>query len=331
MKKFLLVVFFLFPLLSYSQQELKTDDKIRIAEGLKMSEFVSDNIWKGWSKTNFTILFLSDSLEYLINHPNPSEDFTQSYFDSYLNTKVYIRKKVFQENSLATFPAVNGINTVVVGTPENTGRSSISWTITLLHEHFHQYQFNLKNYFDKLNNLDLSNGDNSGMWVLNYNFAYEDTSVNRAFNDLKIKLHDAYTESGIKSFKKKTIEYLKAKKDFKNLVSEKDSKYLEFQLWQEGLARYTEYTVLSYLTKNKYKPSDDFTKLKDYEPLEQNYEKRINKLKDELQKVNLAEQKRVCFYSMGAIEGLVLDRYQKSWRNKYTKNMFNTSNLFIFK
>ena len=85
---------------------------------------------------------------------------------------------------------------------------------------------------------------------------------------LKIKLHDAYIESGIKSFKKKTIEYLKAKKDFKNLVSEKDSKYLEFQPWQEGLHVTQNILFFSYLNKkNKYKPSDDFTKLKDYELL----------------------------------------------------------------
>lgn len=331
MKKILLVVFLLLPLFSYSQQEMRMEDKIRIAEALKISEFVSDNIWKDWSKADFTILFLSDSLEYLINHPNPSEDFTQSYFDTYLNKKVYIRKKVFQKNFLATFPAVNGVNTVVVGTPENTGRSSLYWVITLLHEHFHQYQFGQKNYFEKLNNLDLSGGDNSGMWVLSYNFAYEDTTVNKAFNELKLKLLDAFNEEDKKLFRKKTIEYLKAKKEFKNLVSEKDYRYLEFQLWQEGIARYTEYAVLSYMIKNKYVLSEDFMKLKDYEPLEENYDKRIGKLKDEIKKASLSEEKRVCFYSLGAIEGLVLDSYQKHWRNKYTKNMFNTSNLFIFK
>ncbi|MBX7044645.1 MAG: hypothetical protein K1X86_02310 [Ignavibacteria bacterium] len=330
MKKFSLLFLFVifFSLKGFPQTEIRFEDKVRINEAIKISQFVSDNIWKGWSKTDFAILFISDSLEYLINHPKPSEDFTQSYFDSYLGAKIYVRKKIFQSNFLATFPAVNGVNTVVVGTPENTGRKSLTWVITLLHEHFHQYQFGYEKYQKALDKLDLKDGDESGMWILNYKFPYEDTVVNKAFNELKTKLVSAYQSINTKSFRKKTAEYLKSKKDFEKIVSKKDSKYLEFQLWQEGIARCTEYDILAYLVKNDYMLSGDFKSLNDYEPIADNYTKRLKRLDEEINKVTLYENQRDCVYSFGAIEGLILNKYMPNWREKYFKNIFSTTKLF---
>lgn len=332
MKKILLFVFFLYPLFSFSKtnsiNELPAKDRIRINEAVKISRFISDGIWKDWSKDDFVILLVTDSLEYLINHPNPSPDFTESYFDTYLNSKVYIRKKIFQNNFLATFPAVNGVSTIVVGTAENTKKNSLNWITTLLHEHFHQYQTNYEDYYDAVNNLDLKEGDETGMWMLNYKFPYENTDVNEAFNTLKSSLIESYKSAGRKSFKKKVLHYLNSKKTFKKIVSEKDYRYFEFQLWQEGLARYTEYTVLSYLIKNNYEFSDDFKSLSDYESLPDNYNKRIKKLLEETEGVKLAESQRTCFYSIGAMEGLILDKYTPGWRKSYFKNLFNTSKLF---
>jgi hypothetical protein len=334
MKLFLFLVL-LCPLISFSQTELhsqlRREDKTRIGEAIKISQFISNNIWKDWSKTQFALLLVTDSLEYLINHPNPSPDFTESYFDSYLNTKVYIRKKVFQNNFLATFPAVNGVSTIVVGTAENTKRSSLYWMITLLHEHFHQYQTNYKDYYSSVDKLDLKDGDETGMWMLNYKFPYEDSTVNNAFKELKVKLLTAYESMDKKNFKKNVVQYIKSKETFKKIVTEKDSKYFEFQLWQEGIARYTEYQILSYLIKKDYQFSDDFKSLNDYESLNDNYQKRIKRLTEEIEKVNLKDNQRNCFYSMGAIEGHILNKYKTGWRKKYFKNLFNTTSLFTKK
>lgn len=330
MKKFLFLVVFLYPLISFSQSnsEIRREDKIRIGEAMKISNFVSDKIWSNWSKNDFVILLVTDTLEYLINHPYPSADFTESYYDTYLNTKVYTRKKVFQNNFLATFPAVNGVSTIVVGTAENTKKSSLNWVTTLLHEHFHQYQSSYKDYYSGVDKLGLKDGDETGMWMLNYKFPYEDSTVNAAFNDLKSKLSLAFQNTGKKSFRKKVSQYLSSKKRFKKIVSEKDYKYFEFQLWQEGLARYTEYAVLSYLIKNDYQFSEEFKTLSDYESLSDNYQRRLKRLAEEVEKVNLSESQRNSFYSIGAMEGLILDSYKPGWRKAYFKNLFNTTKLF---
>jgi len=328
MKKTLLCFFLLLPILVYSQEELRYADKVRINEAIKISGFVSDNIWKDWSQTPFVILLVTDSTEYLINHPYPSSDFSQSYFDSYLNTNVYSRKRVYPTGFLATFPAVNGVSCVVVGTAENTKKDNIDWVITLLHEHFHQYQNNYPGYLEGVDNLDLKNGDESGMWMLNYNFPYEDTQIISAFEDMKFKLNTAFLKNDEKNFRGKVKQYLKSKNKFKKLLSEKDFRYFDFQLWQEGLARYTEYKVLSYLENNGYKFSDEFTSISDSLNLKKHYQQTMLNLVKEFEDVELNNYKRVSFYSFGAIEGLVLDTYNKKWRNKYFKNMFSTTKLF---
>jgi len=321
MKKLFLFVVLLFPLISFSQSEvqvqLRREDKIRINEALKISQFVSDNIWKEWSKNEFVILLIADS-----------PDFSESYFDTYLNTKVYTRKKVFQNNFLATFPAVNGVSTIVVGTAENTKRSNLYWTLTLLHEHFHQYQTNHKDYYSSVDKLDLKDGDETGMWMLNYKFPYEDSLTNNQFDIMKSNLISAYESIGKKTFKKNVSKYIKSKAAFKKIVTEKDSKYFEFQLWQEGLARYTEYEILSYLIKKGYEPSEDFKSLPDYESLSDNYQKRLERLSEEIERVSLKNNQRNCFYPMGAMEGIILNKYKPGWRKKYFNNLFNTVKFF---
>jgi hypothetical protein len=42
-----------------------------------------------------------------------------------------------------------------------------------MHEHFHQLQDSQPGLFQKIDELGLSHGDSSGMWMLNYPFPYE--------------------------------------------------------------------------------------------------------------------------------------------------------------
>jgi len=39
-----------------------------------------------------------------------------------------------------------------------------------MHEHFHQLQNGQPRYFQAVQDLGLSHGDNTGMWMLNYPF-----------------------------------------------------------------------------------------------------------------------------------------------------------------
>src|SRR5205823_11170202 len=52
--------------------------------------------------------------------------------------------------------------------------------ISMLHEHFHQLQDSQPNSYAETEALNLSHGDQTGMWMLNYAFPYDSPEVKRS-------------------------------------------------------------------------------------------------------------------------------------------------------
>lgn len=316
----LVMIFSSAPSFSQLLPKMRDEDNIRIHEAMTIAEKYGNKLFKDFNKPPFAIILVTDSIEFLLNHSNPSSDFTLLEYDTRLKTNIYYRKSLFSKHFLATFPAVNGISCIVAGTPENTNKSSSDWVITLLHEHFHQFQSFGANYYEDVNKLDLSGGDQTGMWMLNYNFPYTDSVIIKQFEKYSIALDKAIAEKNRKKFKSATSDYFLQRSKLKQLLTEKDYRYFSLQVWQEGLARNTEYEFSKLLLK--YKPTDDFVRLPDYIPFrniaEQLYTTEIALLTN--QKLN--DNKRVSFYSIGFAEGLLLNRLNPGWRKKYMEEKF---------
>ena len=306
--------------------KMRYEDKIRIREAINISKQMGEKIWNGINKVPFVILLVTDSLEFLVNHPYPSDDFKLSEDDKILNTKILYRKRLFPDFYLATFPAVNRVNCIVVGTPEKTNKNSSDWTITLLHEHFHQYQFTSQHYYDKVNALDLSGDDETGMWQLNYAFPYDNSNVIEQFKKYTSALLKVISSIEKKSFKKDFRNYLTQRKRLKNALSPSDYRYFSFQIWQEGIARYTEYKFIKAL--DNYTPTPEMAQIEDFTP--------FNSLKDKfyLSELNsiatskLEKDKRVSFYAIGFAEGILLDKQNPMWQEKYLTDKFYIENYF---
>jgi hypothetical protein len=146
--------------LSQEKPALLEIDRVRLAEAFNVGDKLGDQLWAGWSKAPFAVLLVTHDKEFLIRHPRPSEDFTPLGHDALLKSDVYYRDRKFASNLLATFPAVGGISTIVIGQAENTAaKTSTPWVITLLHEHFHQLQDSQPNFFQETMGLNLSRGD----------------------------------------------------------------------------------------------------------------------------------------------------------------------------
>lgn len=307
---------------SFSQKmpELRHADKIRIREAINISAQFGDKLWKGFTAVPFVIILVTDSTEFLINHPNPTSDFKLLGPDDVLKTAIYYRKTRFNPHFLATFPAVNGVSCIVVGTPENTNKNSTEWIITLLHEHFHQYQNADPRYFQSVNDLDLSGGDQTGMWMLNYPFPYDSLPVTEQYDLFAQALYNTIASSNKADFKISLAKYFDERRKLKNILNPADYRYYSFQIWQEGLARYTEYNILEMLVN--YIPAKEVLSLPDFvffkELKTKMYDNEIKNLADN----KLNKKKRVCFYSIGFAEGIVLDKLNKLWRKKYLSNKF---------
>ena len=300
--------------------QMRMEDRIRIAEAMRVSELYGEKIWSGFNVVPFTIILVTDSVEFLINHPSPSNDFILLNDDSLLSSNVYYRKTTYSKKLLATFPAVKGRNTIVIGTPENTGKNTTDWIITLLHEHFHQYANSGPNYYSAVDSLKLSRGDRTGMWMLNYPFPYSDSTVVYQYKRYISAIVKCLADIDSSSFHLDLGEYLKARRSLQQALNPADYRYFSFQIWQEGIARYSEYKFLDLLKgdRSSKKVSDLF----DFVPFDKYqtdfYQKQINQLKTN----NLEVNKRVCFYAVGFAEGLILDKLNPSWRDQYLANKF---------
>jgi hypothetical protein len=304
-------------------------DRVRLREVFRLGDTIGDRVWPGWSKAPFAVLLVTPDFEFLMRHPQPSADFTKIGYDNLLKSDVYYRKRNFPPYYLATFPAVSGsmISTIVVGQAENTSvKTSSSWVITVLHEHFHQLQDSQPNFYNDVNALNLAHGDQSGMWMLNYAFPYQRVEVQEQFAAIS-KLLAAAIEAPKRERAEKVRGYLAARREFQGLLAPDDYKYLSFQFWKEGIARYTEYR-LAELAAAHYRVSKEFRALPDYQSFAELAKSTRARIFRQLAVQKLGEAKREVVYSFGAAEGLLLDQINPGWRRRYFVEKFELSRFF---
>lgn len=308
--------------------QLRADDRVRLAEAFRMADHLGERVWEGWSKAPFAVLLVTPEYEFLVRHPRPSGDFERLGYDALLKSDVYFRKRVFQTNLLATFPAVGGVSTIVIGQPENTqAGTSTRWVVTLLHEHFHQMQDSQPNFYEEVKRLNLARGDETGMWMLDFAFPYERPEVAQKFSAAARALAAALNARKGRDFGNKLAAYLAARKNLRDALAADDYKYLSFQLWKEGVARYTEYRV-ALDAAARYTPTKEFASLKDFTPFAEDAARSLALVMSDLEQMSLAERKRIAFYPFGAGEALLLDRARPGWRRRYFVEKFSLAQFF---
>ena len=316
------------PALEEAKPQLRRDDRIRLAEAFRMGEKLGDRVWEGWSKAPFAVLLVTPEHEFLIRHPRPSKDFISVGYDSLLRSEIFFRKRVFQPALLATFPAVGGVSTIVIGQPENTeAKTSTRWVITLFHEHFHQMQDSQPDFYKDALALGLARGDETGMWMLNFPFPYERVEVKEHFSVMSRRLADALRSRERKSFPDKLSAYMAARKRFRELLPPDDYKYFSFQLWKEGVARYTEYRIAKEAAA-RYRPTREFASLKDYTTFANEARRTLDLIMSDLETVSLDKRQRTALYPFGAAEAMLLDRANPKWQRRYFTEKFFPDKFF---
>ena len=309
---------------------LPEKDRIRLSEAFRLGDQLGDQIWRGWSKAPFAVLLVTPEFEFLLRHPQPSADFTNIGYDAKLKSDIYYRKRTMSTGFLATFPAIPGnmTSTIVVGQAENTWvKSSTPWVVTLLHEHFHQLQDSQPNFYTDVNALGLAHGDQTGMWMLNYSFPYDRLEVQEQFARMSKLLVDAINAPK-RDRAMRLREYRTARAEFQKLISPDDYKYLAFQFWKEGIARYTELR-LAQLASRSYRPGKEFRALPDYRSFADFSRTTYEGIFKQLQTQKLGETKREVVYSFGAAEGLLLDQLRPNWRRRYLVEKFDLGKAVV--
>jgi hypothetical protein len=304
--------------------QLPAQDATRIKEFYKLTSSIQDLVWPNWSRAPAPLLLVTSETEFLTHHPEPPKEMRK------VGEDVYARPRQFPTNFQATFPAFGPPAVIVVGEPANTAsKTSTPWLFTVMHEHFHQLQWAQPDYLAKVNALDLSRGGTTGMWMLNFPFPYEKPEVARAFSQLRDLLLRVLNEPDDAAFTKLAKEYMEQRKKFFGQLSADEHKYFSFQLWQEGMARYTE--VKSAEAGTKYHPIDEFAALPDFESFASYGAKARSNTLSELKQADLGTWKRTVVYSFGAAEGFLLDRVNPKWKDEYFRGMLSTDSYFEIK
>ncbi len=294
-------------------------DVLRIKEAFRLTEAVQDSVWPGgWGAVPFPLLLVSEEREFLVAFPRTPSGFEEGPYLATLGTRILERPRQLQPNLLATFPAFGPPSVVVVGRPEATDRNSATWVLTIVHERFHQFQTADSAYYSATERLDLSGGDQTGMWMLNYPFPYRSNAVVARFSALSrnlARLLDQSSASERRAFWESYIAFL-------GDLSERDRRYLRFQVWQEGIARYVELRTAE-VAARRYKPTPEFEMLPDFRPFADIARQMRAAILDELANPDLPGRQRVSFYAFGAGLALLLDLDVPNWQMRYLTEKFS--------
>jgi len=299
------LMFFVLPVFGSDSLQLESSLLAQLKFAREHTLSVVD-LWPRYDKAPQGFLLTLPGKEILICHGSAVKGFTDYSKTSAIDCDIQSRAgNIFPQNLLAAAPIIEEKSTIVMGTPESTGKSQVEWLITIFHEHFHQYQSVFENYYDRLNALGLSDGDKTGMWMLNYPFPYSDKRFVSRFRNASKALYKALT-CEVDVFPQYVKTYLKQRQALKDVLTDNDLKYLEMQLWAEGVARWTE-----------------------IEMAERVPDKRIAQAARSMRKAELAHLKtidpateeRTIVYPFGAAEAMLLERCSSDWRKEYATYM----------
>lgn len=274
-----------------------------VAEAQAFARESGDAVWPGFGDAPFGILIVEADRELLACRAPAPSGFTPLGTDPATGCETFIRgRSGLSDALLAAMPIFGPPSTIVVGSPASTGRSPAGWTRTLLHEHFHQWQAALPGYYARVDALDLKGGDESGMWMLNFPFPYDDADVVVAHRAAALALVETITARGRPEFTSRLSTYLEKRAAFAAAAGEREWRYAELQLWQEGVARWTEIEL----------------GLRYPDPAVQAAARSLQQQTlGELALPDLKSAQRTFAYPFGAGEAMVLEACNPDWREGY--------------
>ncbi len=274
-----------------------------IAQVRAFAKSIGDELWPGYGTAPFEFLLVGSDKEELFCRGSAPEGFKADGIDSASGCVRYVRSRTdLPDNLLAALPIFGPPSTIVMGTPLSTGRTDSEWMRTILHEHFHEWQDSLPNISERIGALDLAGGDNTGMWMLNFPFPYSDPAIVSAFNDASHLLGAVVDARGTPAFRPALTRYLVARAKLASAAGARNWRYAEFELWKEGVARWTEIE----LGKRYPDPGVRASAL----TLEQ-------KTRAWLDNPDLTGAKREFVYPYGASEAMLLETCDPTWRTRY--------------
>ncbi len=142
--------------------------------------------------------------------------------------------------------------------------------------------------------------------MLDYAFPYTDPATGSAYAAAASALKAALQAPDGAAFTASKMQYLAARNRLQRTVSDADWRYFEFQLWQEGVARWTEIEL-------GHRHPDDTIRAEAAAS--------GRRVLTDLTGSDLAARQRLAVYDFGAAEAMLLERIDPRWRETYPRTL----------
>jgi len=262
-----------------------------------------ERLWPGYGAAPFGMLLVRDNRELLLCHPSVPAGFSPAGMDAATGCHGFTRpRSSLASNLRAAMPIFGPPSTIVIGTPEATGLSPARWRATIWHEHFHQWQSALPDFYPRVEALGLAGDDRTGMWMLNFPFPYQRADIVQAHGHAARALAAALAARGGGSLVPLARRYVALRRALAQAAGDRNWTYFDFQLWQEGVARWTEIAIA--------RAASDQAGRDDAAAREQ-------EILTGLAAPDLAREGRLAAYALGAGEAMLMEACNFEWRIRY--------------
>jgi len=266
-----------------------------------------ERLWPGFGAAPFGMLLVRETRELLLCHPTVPAGFSPAGMDAATGCHGFTRpRSALAPDLLAAMPIFGPPSTIVIGTPEASRLSLVRWRATIWHEHFHQWQAALPDYYRRVEALGLAGDDRTGMWMLNFPFPYQRPEVVQAHGHAARALAAALAARGGGSLVPLARRYVALRRALAQAAGERNWTYFDFQLWQEGVARWTEIAIS--------RSAADQAGRDDAAAREQ-------EILTGLAAPDMAREGRLAAYALGAGEAMLMEACGFDWRIRYRTSL----------
>ena len=269
-------------------------------------------LWPGFGAKPFQMILVHGARETLFCHAQLPQ-FTRVTRDPITGCAIQSRRRVFDLDVSTALDFADQPAMIVFGTPRHREEDDASWVIDVGHEAFHQYQFGLPDYAAQVAALGLAPKGGDGSWMLDYPFPYQDAKVAGAFATLCQRAGEFLAASAPRQRRQAVMDYLAARHLARATVSPTDWRYYEFQVGQEGVARWTQVMLAQAAARREQRFANVARE-------------RLGGVATSMRAITrqgLGVWKRSAFYELGAAEAMMLDAFAPKWREVYRERPFS--------
>lgn len=213
---------------------------------------------------------------------------------------------------LAATTDLGKVSVIQMGLPDALEATRADWIVTFLHEAFHQYQSTLPGYFSAVDVVRARLDKTGEQWILEYPFPYADPKVKAEFAAMTLSAGQFLSAENDVQANAAISNYVQARNRARDAMSPDDWLYYEFQVGQEGVARWTELRFAAAAGNAR----------RDIATIGKERTGGLAVSLSAIDRQGLNMWRRSSFYVLGAIEASMLERVRPQWQLEYATNPF---------